>query len=147
MPILPSGRFAVLSFRELAFLGERAVDEDDASLLLFLESNSSLNTILQVYEVRPEEPADEFALTTDDGQPLHLTGLSVADVLEGRSDWSAEDVKAFAAWLEEPHVKASAKEAQDLLLEVRAEITAWACEEPPKGIRPWPNPGRADWDR
>jgi hypothetical protein len=79
----------------------------------------------------------EFALTTDDGRPLHLTGLSVADVLEGHSDWSAQDVKAFARWLEEPHVKASAKEAQELLLEARSEITAWACEEPPKGIKSW----------
>lgn len=129
MPKLPSGRLVAVDSSPIEELAQRASDEENAGLLLFVENDLALAGLLEVVEVewRSDIPPEELdRIDTAEGSRtaiLHPIGLSAADVLRGRSSWSRPDIEAFREFLQTPRIASWALEMRGKLLSLRRYLT------------------------
>lgn len=136
MPKLPSGRSVVVDFAPMCKLIKRAECEGDASLLLFVEDPGVFSRLILLHEAefRSDIPREELdAVETNRGLRyaiLHKTGLTLDDVLEGRSSWSGEDRDALNRFMMTKRVWKAATDLQERLIELRDELTERAIHEP-----------------
>jgi hypothetical protein len=136
MPKLPSGRSVVVDFAPMCKLIRQAESEGDATLLLFVEDPGVFSRLILLHEAefRPDIPREELDLVeTGRGVRhviLHKTGLTLDDVLEGRSSWSNEDRDALNRFMMTKRVWKAATDLRERLLDLRDELTERAIFEP-----------------
>jgi hypothetical protein len=99
MPNLPSGRTVAINMKPLFDLAEQA--KRNPSLLLFVEDVDQLLSMIRIVEVEeavgiPDAELDRLQVPGGHRYGItHDMGLSVYDVLSGRSGWSAADTLAL----------------------------------------------------
>jgi hypothetical protein len=136
MPNLPSGRSVVVDFAPMCRLIRQAEREGDASLLLFVEDPGVFSRLILLHEAefRPDIPREELdVVETSRGVRhaiLHRTGLTLDDVLEGRSTWSCEDRDTLNRFMMTKRVWKAATDLRESLLDLREELTERAIFEP-----------------
>jgi hypothetical protein len=136
MPKLPSGRSVVVDFAPICKLMRQVECEGDASLLLFVEDPHVFCGLIDLHEAefRPDIPSEELdAVETNRGLRyaiLHETGLTLEDVLAGRSSWSREDRDALNRFMMTKRVWKAATDLRERLIELRDELTERAIHEP-----------------
>jgi hypothetical protein len=136
MPKLPSGRSVVVDFAPMCKLIKQAEREGDAGLLLFVEDSHVFCGLIDLHEAefRPDIPREELdVVETSRGVRhaiVHETGLTLDDVLEGRSSWSSEDRDALDRFMMTKRVWKEATDLRERLLDLRSELTERAIHEP-----------------
>jgi hypothetical protein len=129
MPKLPSGRSVVVDFAPMCRLLKQAECEGDASLLLFVEDPGVFSRLILLHEAefRPDIPSEELdAVQTSRGVRhaiVRETGLTLDDVLEGRSSWSCEDRDALNRFMMTKRVWKAATDLRERLLDLRSELS------------------------
>lgn len=103
MPQLKSGRHVALSASHYL----------DALSSELEESRYFAAVALRVHAATPQKLRDHLVIGyfvegqgTPPDAPSYNTGYCVADVLEGRTDWSADEVEEFRQFLDEPRFNA-----------------------------------------
>lgn len=101
MPQLKSGRHVALSASP--YLDALSSDKDESRYFAILA--------LRVHANSPQALRDHLVIGyfvegqgTPPDAPSYNSGYCVADVLEGRSDWSADEVEEFREFLDEPRI-------------------------------------------
>lgn len=101
MPQLKSGRHVALSASP--YLDALSSEKDESRYFAILA--------LRVYANSPQALRDHLVIGyfvegqgTPPDAPSYNSGYCVADVLEGRSDWSADEVEEFRRFLDEPRI-------------------------------------------
>jgi hypothetical protein len=103
---------------------------------LFVEDSHVFCGLIDLHEAEfptdvPREELDQ--VETDRGVRhviLHETGLTLDDVLEGRSSWSCEDRDALNRFMMTKRVWKAATDLRERLLDLREELTELAIFEP-----------------
>lgn len=149
MPLLPSGRDISIDFTPLYELEQRAHASGDAALLLFLDGDEEIFSMVLVDEVEwcggvPEAELDEFETASGVRHGIgHFTGFSVSDVIAGRVPWSRLDIDAFRRFVESPRICEQVRLFRSRCLSLRAWLTdrviMW-----PSSCQALPLPARRD---
>lgn len=135
MLCLPHGRVVEIDFYPLHELADRARRERNAALLLFLENEAHLLSLVLVDEVCGDCLAEigvnaVEAHTDPCGVTLRPTGFSVTNILAGRACWPRAHRHALRVYLRSAGVHARLKWLQRDLLCLRARLTDRAILRP-----------------
>ncbi len=97
MPQLESGRHVAVG--EPGLIEAVSQADETAALNAVMLTRTSIQNTRDLVELLPVVYFDERKGTPPDC-PKYPSGLLVHDVLEGRSDWSEEEVTEFRSWIE-----------------------------------------------
>lgn len=150
MPTLPSGRTVAISVMPLIELAERAKLGKNASFLLFLEKNHQVHSMVRVLEIESARGIPESELDPVDapGGVRYLmtrdTGYTAADVMEGRTSWPPDDVKAFAGFMATDRIREHIFQHHYETILLREQLTSEVWHSPRATRSQLPQPAPED---
>jgi hypothetical protein len=125
MPQLKSGRHVAISASP--YLDALASNKDESRYFAMIALRLHANT--------PQALRDHLVIGyfvegegTPPDAPSYNSGYCVADVLEGRGDWSADEVEEFRQFLDEPRIGTWLQEQFDEIDDAIKNNSVWGCK-------------------